>query len=181
MSITITIPLGLRQLSGRLRNTEITPAKITQILRRAGPLLVGQSKLTFRDSRDPYGEPWAPLAKSTIANRKHGGSVPLVDTGALRNSINFSVGGDTLRIGPNVGYGLIHQTGGQTPPRTILPKNGKALVFFIGGVKLIRKSVKHPGSKIPRRAYLPEERGLPDSWRNVIQEKVSLTLKVSLG
>ena len=82
MSITITIPLGLLQAPGKLRNNAITPAQITRILRRLGPLLVGQFKLTFRDSRDPYGEPRAPLAKSTIANRKHGGDRPPEDTGA---------------------------------------------------------------------------------------------------
>ena len=69
----------------------------------------------------------------------------------------------------------------KTPARTILPKNGKALVFFIGGVKIVRKSVKHSGSKIPRRAYLPDERGLPNSWRETIQEQVALSLKASLG
>ena len=181
MTITINIPIGLRQAPGKLRDNAITPATVTKLLRSLGPLLVGQSKLTFRDSRDPYGEPWAPLAKSTLANRKHGGDRPLEDTGALRNSINFKVGGDTLRIGPNVGYGLIHQTGGQTPARIIVPTKGKALAFFIGGVKIVRKSVKHPGSKIPRRAYLPDERGLPNSWRERIQEQVVLSLKASLG
>ena len=82
ITITITIPLGLRQAPGKLRNNAITPAQITRILRSLGPLLVGQFKLTFRDSRDPYGEPRAPLAKSTIANRKHGGDRPPEDTGA---------------------------------------------------------------------------------------------------
>ena len=47
MSITITIPLGLRQAPGKLRNNAITPAQITRILRSLGTLLVGQSKLTF--------------------------------------------------------------------------------------------------------------------------------------
>ena len=47
MSITITIPLGLRQAPGKLRNNAITPAQIRRILRTLGPPLVGQSKLTF--------------------------------------------------------------------------------------------------------------------------------------
>ena len=48
MSITITIPLGLRQAPGKLRNNAITPATITRLLRTLGPLLVGQSKPTLR-------------------------------------------------------------------------------------------------------------------------------------
>ena len=47
MSITINIPIGLRQAPGKLRNNAIAPATVTRILRSLGTLLVGQSKLTI--------------------------------------------------------------------------------------------------------------------------------------
>ncbi|MFM7011629.1 MAG: phage virion morphogenesis protein [Betaproteobacteria bacterium] len=173
MAVSITVPINFGRLTSKLKNLDLVNRVPTEALNLSGPLLVGLSKLTFRDSADPYGVPWAPL--------KSRDGKPLLDSGNLRNSINFKVAASVLRIGPNVGYGAIHQTGGTTPARVITPKNAKALAFKIGGVTVFAKKVNHPGSKIPRRAYLPDERGLPDDWRDVLKEQFETVVKRHLA
>jgi phage gpG-like protein len=86
-----------------------------------------------------------------------------VRTGRLRRSLRATrteVVGDGVvsAIGTNVQYMGPHEFGGQTAPHVIRAKNGKALRFGVGGRVVFRKSVKHPGSKIPARA--PIRRGI---------------------
>ena len=98
--------------------------------------------------------------------RKLSGEVLHVRTGLLRRSISrtdalvldtevvSSVGSNVRTGGDAVVYAAIHEFGGQTRPNLIEAKNGKALAFSIGGKQLVRRSVQHPGSKIPERSYL---------------------------
>lgn len=81
-----------------------------------------------------------------------------VGTGLLRSSISAEVGktpkGAFMKMGTWVPYARIHEEGGQTPAHVILPKNGKFLVFTIGGKKIFTKKVNHPGSVIKARPFL---------------------------
>lgn len=82
-------------------------------------------------------------------NTKAGYSI-LQDSGRLAGSITSAFDGSSATVGTNVLYAAIHQFGGQTKAHVIRAKNAKALAF--GGV--FRKSVNHPGSKIPARPFL---------------------------
>jgi hypothetical protein len=78
----------------------------------------------FADGRDPYGDPWAPLAPATIDKGRF--PPPLTDTAAMRKSV---------AVRPMVGAGVaitvdhpaqVHQTGwsgksGTGPARPVLP------------------------------------------------------------
>ncbi|MEE6042739.1 phage virion morphogenesis protein, partial [Avibacterium paragallinarum] len=75
---------------------------------------------------------------------------PLIDSGALRNSIRASWDNDEAIVGTNLAYAAIHQFGGKTKPHKIKPRYKKGLAF--GGI--VRKSVNHPGSNIPARPFL---------------------------
>ncbi|OOF45620.1 phage virion morphogenesis protein [Rodentibacter trehalosifermentans] len=75
---------------------------------------------------------------------------PLIDSGALRNSIHASWDNDEAQVGTNLKYAAIHQFGGKTKPHKIKPVTKKALAF--GGI--VRKSVNHPGSTIQARPFL---------------------------
>lgn len=75
---------------------------------------------------------------------------PLIDSGALRNSIRASWDNDEAIVGTNLAYAAIHQFGGKTKPHKIKPVTKKALSF--GGI--VRKAVNHPGSHIPARPFL---------------------------
>jgi phage gpG-like protein len=79
-------------------------------------------------------------------------------TGTLRRSINYALSiadqGLTAVVGTNLVYAKIHEYGGVTRAHVIRARNKKALAFQIGGVGLVRKSVQHPGSKMPERSFL---------------------------
>lgn len=75
---------------------------------------------------------------------------PLIDSGALRNSIRASWENDSAQVGTNLSYAAIHQFGGKTKAHKISPRYKKGLAF--GGI--VRKSVNHPGSEIPARPFL---------------------------
>lgn len=75
---------------------------------------------------------------------------PLIDSGALRNSIHSSWDNNEAQVGTNLKYAAIHQFGGKTSPHKIKPVTKKALAF--GGI--VRKLVDHPGSDIPARPFL---------------------------
>lgn len=79
-------------------------------------------------------------------------------TGTLRRSIapNIVQSGASIvgEVGTNIEYAAIHEFGGMTLPRLILPKARKALRFTIGGKTVFAKKVNHPGSKVPERSFL---------------------------
>jgi phage virion morphogenesis protein len=78
-------------------------------------VLVSGTLKRFRDEQDPEGRPWAPVARP--------GKI-LTDTSRLQRSISSAIAGDTILVGSNLIYALIHQKGG-----TIRPKAGKHLKF----------------------------------------------------
>ena len=90
---------------------------------------VGQSiksniLLNWKQGKDPGGKAWAPLAPSTIRakRRKSGKVVMLVDTGNLKNSLNYRAETNKVRIGYSVKYSIFHQLGTRfMPQRKILP------------------------------------------------------------
>ena len=112
----------------------------------------------FKTETAPDGTPWKPSLASYSRGPARGGAgnpdrgQTLTATGRLRASITRIVGEDVLRVGTNVVYAAIHQFGGKTPPRTIRPRDRKALAWP-GAAHPVR-AVRHPGSKIPARPFL---------------------------
>ena len=126
-------------------------------LRQIGSYLVASVINRFETESGPGGVPWK---RSRRAEREKGQT--LTDTGRLRSSITYNLTPDGLEVGTNVVYAAIHQFGGRTPPRKIVPKRKKAL-YFPGAAHPV-KSVNHPGSDIPARPFL----GLDDRDRVAI-------------
>ena len=62
-----------------------------------------QVRLGFRESRDPYGVPWAPL--------QHRSGKALIKTSRLRNSYTTRPTSKGFRLGTNVHYAGVHQNG----------------------------------------------------------------------
>lgn len=79
-------------------------------------------------------------------------------TGTLRRSINYALSiedqGLTAVVGTNLVYAAIHEYGGVTRAHVIEARKKKALAFQVGGQSLVRRSVQHPGSKMPERSFL---------------------------
>jgi phage virion morphogenesis protein len=140
-------------------DTSPVDALLSQLARKladlSGPmdaigLLVTESvRDNFKRGAGPDGAAWK---KSRRAVEQNGQT--LVDTGRLRSSITHQAGEDCVVIGTTLPYAAVHQFGGRTAPRVIRAKNGKALVFTIGGRTIFRRAVNHPGSIIPARPFL---------------------------
>lgn len=69
--------------------------------------------MRFRLSKDPNGNSWESLSESTISNRRKNSSKPLVDTGALRASINSKATKDTAIVGTNKEYAAMQNFGAE--------------------------------------------------------------------
>jgi len=148
---------ALLRLEGRLRD----PGGLLQSI---GAALVASTRLRFKiDQRGPDGVSWSKSARAAA-----GGTNTLVRSGRLLRSIAARVRGDTVEVGTNVKYAAAHQFGAQTKATIIRPRRGKALKFKIGGVTIVRKSVNHPGSKIPARPFL----GLSTGDRGTVDKLV---------
>jgi phage virion morphogenesis protein len=108
---------------------------MSALLKACGEALVSGTLKRFQDEEDPQGNAWAP-------NRR-GGKI-LTDTARLQRSIDCAVAGNTVLVGSNLIYAMIHQKGG-----TIKPVKGKHLKFKIGGKWVNTKQVT-----IKARPYL---------------------------
>ncbi len=99
------------------------------------------------------------LQRKVDENLKSGKFGIKTDGGRLAASITTSPVyrvGDSLMgiVGTNLKYARIQEEGGKTSAHVIRAKNADALHFFIGGKEIFRKSVNHPGSKIPAHWYM---------------------------
>ena len=112
------------------------------------------------------------LRRSVTAYMQGGGSKappnpppgPLrIRSGRLRRGVRVvpaqQVAKDVFKggLGVNLGevpYARIHELGGKTSAHEIVPRNKKALRFFVGGQAVFSKRVHHPGSLIPARPFL---------------------------
>lgn len=127
------------------------------------------TRLHFHDGEDPYGVAWpAPVFRS---------GQPLRDTGRLMNSITHEADSQGVDVGTNVCYASVHQRGmtitakpGQPGQNTCGRRKGAPYLVFkgIGGQTIRAKEVT-----IPARPFLPDERGLPDSWQETVLDRVS--------
>jgi phage gpG-like protein len=114
----------------------------------------------FRQSRDPYGEPWRPL--------KYRKGKPLQKTGRMYRSAASRV---TTRGGVEVAitadYAIFHQEG--TRARTVAARGARqnARGRFVGaGAKtaFLLRIREHQNRGIPARPMIPDDRGLPEKW-----------------
>lgn len=124
-----------------------------------------QTKRRISDEKEaPDGTPWPAWSDSYAAQRPAGKSL-LEASGGLYDSITGEADDNAAFWGSNKEYARIHQEGGKTSAHTIRASDAKAL--NIPGVGF-RRSVKHPGSVIPARAFL----GLSEINREEIEAEV---------
>lgn len=133
-----------------------SPGFMATLAQRCGDAAVKATADCFRESRDPYGKPWAPLKL-----RK---GKPLLDRGLLAASINRQPGPGWFRLlAPRIGAAT-HQFGA-----TIRPVRAKALAFGVRGRKgkFFAQKVE-----IPARPFFPTtEGGIPDKMRVAFEDE----------
>jgi phage gpG-like protein len=164
----IRVEIDDRQVIDAINQLKQATSDLTPAMQAIGEDLIESIELGFRDSTDPWGNPWKPLSPLTVLLRRNGSNKPLMDIGTLRNSINAQADATSVTVGPNSTErvkALTHQYGA-----TIRPKAGKALSFGNGSVWVMLKK-----AEIPARPFMPIRNGkgeLPDAW----QEKIIKTI-----
>lgn len=136
------------------------------IKRLIGTRIKGLVRECFDLSRDPYGNPWAPLVYRV--------GKPLILTGALRGSIKARNTADDVEVYTDVFYGKFHQQGyvsrvqdrrqptsGRTGRFIKRPNKSSKVVRVSGGTRVI-----------PARPFFPDGRGMPPSWRKRLRDDI---------
>lgn len=139
------IARGLGNLQRFQRQLDTVSKLAPKLAGRTGVALVKQVMDEFRESRDPYGNAWAPVFRRRKKDRaarnrrllklsKAGKSLslandkPLLDTGRLRASTSWSVSGSQVRVFLSADYASYHDQGTRRiRRRQILPTAGYSL------------------------------------------------------
>lgn len=122
-----------------------------------GSYIVSEINQAFRESRDPWGHPWAPLSDVTKDKMKphpRGGdsAKPLLDTGRLRQSVTYQATNDSVRVGTDVEYATTQQFGARQG-------------------QYGRRRGPIPWGNIPARPFMPivgDTVDLPAAWEHEI-------------
>lgn len=128
----------------------------TPVMAAIGTGVVGSTHRRFVRQTAPGGEAWAPLHPEYKPLKRT--SRILTESGRLRDSINSRPGRDEVRVGTNVIYAAVHQSGA-----TIEPKSSSHLIFRLASGVTFAKSVT-----IPARPFL----GIDDEDEAMIAEIV---------
>lgn len=123
---------ALSRLLSQLAGVDKIPRALREPLAKEALELV---KRSFRRGTDPMGKTWDALANGQRAT--------LNRSGALYNSLAYSLTGDGFDLHADTVYAAIHQYGGNA---------GRNLA-----------------SKIPARPYLPDGDAMPYAWERAFQ------------
>lgn len=147
MSDFINAEIRIDRFNTLIRALKSRSKNLKPVMAAIGNLVVKSVRQNFREEGRP--DKWE-------KSRKHKGRT-LLGTGALMKGIHYELDTDgnavTVKTGPQQ-YAAIHQFGGTIGAHDIVARNRKALRFTVGGLTLYRKSVHHPGSRIPARPYM---------------------------
>ena len=107
--------------------TDFSRMRFEPLLERGFRMLEEEHGVRFALESDPDGNPWQPLAPSTIKRKGH--AIRLLETGRLRGSLRDRAHADGIRqkwdewpqagliFGTSVPYGMFHETGGPNLPK----------------------------------------------------------------
>jgi phage gpG-like protein len=139
----VTVSTTSDGISATLRLVLSAAADKTPYLEVMGMAVVSVSKRSFTDSG---------LRAAVWRNKTDGSGSTLQKSTTLRRSVRISsIDGDGVTIGSDRKYAAIHQLGGTTRAHLIKVRKARALRF--GG--RFARSVKHPGSRMPARPFIP--------------------------
>ena len=142
-NFTITVQdQGVRDALNQLLQRSQNPQ---QVLEQIGEKIIERAKHRFETSTDPAGQLWKPNTAATLSMlaarlgkmtsyrtkagdlNRHGmervaNKKPLIgESGELHRQIVQEVGTDTLTVRATPTYSAIHQFGGRTSPRSMIP------------------------------------------------------------
>ncbi len=135
----ITVQIENAEFHARLQQLGNSVTNLQPAMRSIGQSLKSNIRLCFIDTKSPDGINWKALSPATIANRRGGSSVPLNDTGVLKNSFTVQAGAQSVTVGTNA---------------------PQAAMMNFGGTKA---QFTHLWGDIPARPFMPVG-ALPDAW-----------------
>ena len=151
------------------------------IMRGLAGIMRSAAQDAFDLERDPVtGAAWPPLneayKKQRYADRYTGKT--LNRTGDMRRSLSVRYGRDFALVGVNAPYAAAHQFGARTRPHIIRARSKKGLSFYgRNGERLVRKAVRHPGSRIPPRPFLGVGEDHKQEMRELIARRLAGAVK----
>ena len=159
MGVTVhgSFPL-MKQMVRAMGNPEtVLPAVGAEALRLV--------TMGFEKEKDPRGKAWAPFRRWHIKTKRFSGEVAtrdgklLQNSGLLKNSFRYVVGGRTVTVLTDIPYAGTHQFGA-----TIKPKSGNLLSFKVGGPNGRRFRRFAKSVKVPARPMVPTDSGISATW-----------------
>lgn len=110
----IKLSLDINTVALRSRLQRFARKNWTPALRECATYMESSTRQNFLEEKDPNGNPWKPLAASTLQYKRSGKI--LTETGRLVNSIGSEVVGNKARIYTNVEYAQYLQYGTKKMP-----------------------------------------------------------------
>jgi phage gpG-like protein len=172
----------------RRRVSSVTRAGFrTELAQVLGATAMKQVADEFRQSRDPYGQPWEAL------KRRKG--KPLLNTGRMAASVNVQPAADGFLLNIGASYAPVHQYGATVAPHSRIgrrtlwrnPKTGR-IVSRATRLKLVHVSsfsrqTYGKGITIPRRQMVPERAtgGLGQIWGRAFSRETTRFVRIRMA
>ena len=142
------------------------------IMRGLAGVMRSAAEDAFDLERDPVtGAAWPPLNAAYKKKRYEDGYTGkiLSRTGKMQQHLSVRHGKDFALVGVNAPYAAAHQFGARTRAHIIRASAKRALSFYgRNGRLVVRKAVRHPGSRIPPRPFLGVGEDHKDEMRQLI-------------
>jgi phage virion morphogenesis protein len=123
----VRIQVNDNQLSATLTRLERQLNDLTPAFKAIGEYYLRRTDDGFRSETNPYGQPWAPLAASTLKQKARKNRIPktLQSRGIMRASTSYQATSRSVLIGFATNYAQYHQFGTKKmAQRMLLPSNG---------------------------------------------------------
>lgn len=142
------------------------------IMRGLAGVMRSAAEDAFDLERDPVtGAAWPPLNAAYKKKRYEDGYTGkiLSRTGKMQQHLSVRHGKDFALVGVSAPYAAAHQFGARTRAHIIRASAKRALSFYgRNGRLVVRKAVRHPGSRIPPRPFLGVGEDHKDEMRRLI-------------
>lgn len=142
------------------------------IMRGLAGVMRSAAEDAFDLERDPVtGAAWPPLNAAYKKKRYEDGYTGkiLSRTGKMQQHLSVRHGKDFALVGVSAPYAAAHQFGVRTRAHIIRASAKRALSFYgRNGRLVVRKAVRHPGSRIPPRPFLGVGEDHKDEMRQLI-------------
>lgn len=110
----ITIDVDISDASSGLAKIIAGLSNMSPLLTECGAYMERETKLNIAKGQTYQGAAFAPLATSTLQQKRSGRI--LQETGAMVSSITSRVSSNEVQVGPSIGYAIFHQFGTSKMP-----------------------------------------------------------------